>query len=386
MGLKINQANVMTSGALFPKAKIMPWKNDWKKITFGIELEFFIIKKNSHDSLIPATEKDFQLVLDLFEKHFHYKGRRDFGGPYRFSIDDEFGYVSIRPDFSFHILEISFSPVNSAQALAKQFQFWITTLDNILSQAGLKRFQKSYWEGLLVRDNIVALDRLKGHVEMLDKRRQKNASPLCDSFFPGRIVSTHVHLNLSQDDLALLPALYELEWFVPRFFNQHTPVSKDVRTLLYEINLGADYLLKTIPASPPTNIEGLIELYHQSPGLFPNDPNGAVRDLSYIRPRAIGTFEFRSADSLGTLEELLDLVGFRMLQLLYAKTYQNHLIDPSMKVPRQWLLSYAQGQEDLVREKQLQIRSRLKELLNHDFMQPWKMCRWQKMWSAFEEK
>ncbi len=82
--------------------------------------------------------------------------------------------------------------------------------------------------------------------------------------------------------------------------------------------MGDGYKLKGIPDNIPSTIGEYVEAMNASDRVFPHDLFFPVRDVSYIRPSRYGTIEFRSACSNPVVDEILEIVCWRVVELISA--------------------------------------------------------------------
>jgi hypothetical protein len=236
--------------------------------------------------------------------------------------DTSSGYISIKPDFAMHLLEVSLPPRRNEEELRALLQQTLRVLDESLAEAGLYRDERSIVSDPGARFELAEVGRLRGYVEQFPARSETSAE-LYFPHYPALIASTHVHLNVPLDrSLGLMQFMYELEWLAIRLFSKSYFFDGReygcARVLLYEDSLGESYRLKTVPEKVPTTLDEYVAAFNSSPAYFSADPFFPVRDLSFIRPRHFGTLEFRSACSQSRVEEILDVAAFRVLQLGYS--------------------------------------------------------------------
>ncbi len=312
---------------LFGNRTFHYWNGRLENLLVGVEAEYIIHRKGEPGSLL--RKQDFIRLIESLVKVGFKKNMSPNAHPYRVSKDTEVGFLSITPDFAFHIVEIALPPRADINSLTSLFSETLELLDLALGSLGFERSKSSY---IPCEKSAYDLVELHEHKSFSETSRVNVSNEFFTQDFPAKIASTHIHLNIgSEDSLKMLPALYELEWYSSKLFSNSQTIEgqvvHDIRSLLYRDCLGDDYLLKNVPKEIPKNITEYLRLYNSSPQLFPNKSFFPVKDLCLIRPTSVGTFEFRSADSVSDPKELLKIVGFRIGQLIYATNYQDNPID-----------------------------------------------------------
>lgn len=305
---------------LFMQRQVPFWNYDERQLTIGIEVEYFIAERLS-SKLRLATQAEYSIVTRLLIERFGYKDRQLQDQPGRISKDTDCGFVTIKPDFAWHILEVSLPPRQTIEEIHHLLSSVLDEVDDALTAVNLERLDISCLPMPPKRMDLVSLPRLQNITQTF---AQKNTSrPTQDPFFPAYVASTHVHLNASSEDsLRFLPHLYNLDYLVAKKFTRANHFNgryyDNARTKMYADTLGKDYLLHTYPAQPANSLQALVNQMNSSPRLFPSDPFFPVRDMSYIRPTKYGTIEFRSSCSFKSVSTIAKIVECRVAQLLAA--------------------------------------------------------------------
>jgi hypothetical protein len=318
---------------LFGHARFPDWGGDNEHILAGIELEFLVSRIGNENALMRRV--DFLSFVDAMN-------RRDFNdnhaGGQRYRLSKEFasGYIVIEPDYAFHVLEIAFPPRRTPQEFRAMVCPTIDAIDDALGEIGFQRLEKSILDPPPRGYDLVNLDRLANFSQHLLKAASPDAvkHPLFVPHFGALLASMHVHLNAcgSPLDLNLLPNLYELEWLAHVLFS-NCKIFKgkrycNARALIYPATFPPSYELVYVPPHIPENITELAAIYDRSfPALFPMEPIRGIKDMSIIRPRSFGTFEFRSACTMSNIDKMLGVIGFRIAQLTYAKIFRGKKIN-----------------------------------------------------------
>ena len=305
---------------LFYTKKVPFWNYDESKISIGVEVEYFIAQVTRSGFRL-ATQIEFLLMTELLKANYGYVDWNLPDQPGRISKDTEFGFIAIKPDFAWHILEISLPPRRSSSEIRSLLRNVFLEVDEALASLGMERLDLSCLPVPPKSMEHVSLNRLR---EISTTFRQKSAvKPTQDPNFPAYLAATHVHLNASSEEmLKVLPALYNLDRLVSKQFTRanvfNGRVYDNARTRMYHDTLGPDYLLHTYPENPAHDLQTMVSQMNRSPRLFPSDPFFPVRDMSYIRPTRYGTLEFRSCCSFKSIETLVKIVDCRIAQLLSA--------------------------------------------------------------------
>jgi hypothetical protein len=322
--------NIMTEDRLrrhlFSKPKAKFWGFDEANLTIGLEVEYFIAKISGSKFRL-ATKDDYIQVTSILKERFNYIDQNLLDQPGRLSKDTESGFIAIKPDFAWHILEISFPPRQNLDQLRDIITTVFTEVDTALSELHLERLDLSCLPNTPNDIDFVALDRLR---DISTTFRPKSlTNPTQDPNFPAYIAATHIHLNAgSEDILKHMPQLFALDPLISKKFTRANEFNgrfyENARTRMYRDTLGDDYLLHTYPKDPAYDLASLVKLMNNSPKLFPSDPFFPVRDMSYIRITRFGTLEFRSCCSFKSVNTLLKIAECRIAQLLAATAIDTH--------------------------------------------------------------
>ena len=313
---------------LFSQTAWPHWDYRLDRLLFGVEVEYFVAQKGNRNQLFKKA--NFESFLQRMER-FGYSCKNTESNPWCFVKEKQVGYIAIKPDFAFHILEIALPPRSDLMVLTNLLKDVLQEVDVCLAELDFERCHESF---LLVDPadfDLVEMPRLEGHLDCL--QHKSSQGEFADRHFPAFLAATHVHLNVSSEkDLCLMPILYELEWLALTLLDRthyRTNSVRSLRTLYYRDSFGHDYRLVGVPKQIPASLEEYVEQYNASPKLFPNDHFFPVRDFSLIRPRNFGSFEFRSGCSPRQVDDLQSIIAFRAVQWLYAIKYADKPVDPS---------------------------------------------------------
>jgi len=301
---------------LFDKGRVPFWNYDPHKLTIGVEVEYFIASGNEQDFKL-ATQNQYLQVRDFLISQRGYQDRHLEDQPGRISKDTETGYIAIKPDFAWHILEIALPPRRNTSEIGMLLVEVFLDIDAALASVGLKRLDLSCLPRVPEDMEILELGRLKSYLHSPTNSKFDSAYRL----FPALIAATHIHLNCSDENsLRWLPGLYKLDRNVKSLIVRPAEFEGKIflnpREYFYSNALGLNYGLAAVPETIPYSIETYVDQYNKTTRLFPEDKFFPARDLSFIRPTKYGTLEFRSACSFNSVEKILKIVNIRMEHLL----------------------------------------------------------------------
>jgi len=301
------------------------WNYNPAELTMGVELEYFIARGDEKNFILANKQEYFETIRHLTSGN-RYKDHKLHDQPGRISKDTRAGYVAIKPDFAWHILEISLPPRPSITQMRELVEETLGEVDAALAAAGLKRLQISCLPHPPPQVDLVELERMSAFTQSVTQKAAEGSSfdPFVDPLFPAYMVSTHVHFNaFDLSALSLWPSLFAIEAEVGEIYCRARSFSgrdvRSVRTEFMKKTMGSGYKLKGIPDPVPTSIEDYVLAMNTSTRAFPKDPFFPVRDVSYIRPSRYGTIEFRSACSAYAVDEIIEIICWRMMQLLAAR-------------------------------------------------------------------
>ena len=333
---------------LFSRSAYPHWRYQWDELLFGVEVEYFVTQKGNPSHLFKKS--DFEWFLHRMER-FGYSCKNPANNLWYFVKETQVGYVVVKPDFVFHELEIALPPRSDLVVLTNLLKNVLQEVDSCLDELGFERLRDSFLDLKLSEMELVKIPRYEGYLNCSRERSGKNE--FSQWYFPAFLAATHVHLNVSsEEDLRLMPVLYELEWLALALFDRtrhRTNTVRSLRTLYYRDSFGHDYRLVGVPERIPASLDEYVEQYNASPTLYPNDPFFPVRDYSSIRPTRFGTLEFRSACSPLEIETVRIIVAFRAVQWFYAIKYADKPLDPGGTEPHRAVMRYADprgGQTD----------------------------------------
>jgi hypothetical protein len=324
---KLLQREQMTEERLhahwFGGPQVPFWNYDPAKITMGVEIEYFIARGDDA-SFTLATREDYRKVRDYLIDKLGYIDRNLHDQPGRVSKDTHLGFIAIKPDFAWHILEVSLPPRSAIAELGALIDSVQIDIDTALREHGLRRLGISCLPGPR-KVELVGQERLSEFASAAHARLGMAAKtdPFCDPMFPAYTAATHVHLNaFNEQALSLWPVLFAIEAGAGEIYCRGKTFAgvtvESVRSEFLNRAMGADYRLKAIPDMKPQNISDYVGLMNSSTFAFPHDRFFPVRDVSYVRPSKYGTIEFRSACTAPAVEQIQEIVCWRVIQLVAA--------------------------------------------------------------------
>ncbi len=321
---KNSVADIMTDERLrahwFGGPQVPFWNYDPTQLTIGLEIEYFIAKVDGDDFTL-ATKQQYLETVACLVRNAGYRDRGLLDQPGRISKDTEAGFVAIKPDFAWHILEISLPPRNSVPELREIIEQTFAEIDAALSIVGLARLEISNLPSAPLKVDLVELDRMDSFTKSVSQRVDRR--PFVDPMFPAYIAATHVHLNaFRENELRVWPNLFDIEARAGEMFCLAKEFSgqrvASVRTEFLIQTMGPHYKLKAIPDIIPDSVSAYVAAMNASNHAFPKDRFFPVRDVSYVRPSKYGTVEFRSACSSKSTDFLLEVACWRIVQLVSA--------------------------------------------------------------------
>ncbi len=274
-----------------------------KQQKFGVEEEVFLIEEVGLSKGKPQKE-----LMKAFAEaeQFRVVAVDHDGLPLQINKDvAEGGYISIKFDSTYNIFEIAYPPTGSLQNFQGFTQRLWAKLQSHGKNLGLTFERRGYRNFDLQTEDFFSKDSVQQTLT-----RPSSGKSHFDRFYPGKICSTQIHLDLKSDEaFAQLRYLYALEPLIPMLFSnsQVSGVAHCYRLLTLQDAFRDDYHFFGFPKEIPTSQQHYDALVKKSVGFW--------RDYSSIVPRAHGTWEFRStciqATELGTVE----VAAFRLAVL-----------------------------------------------------------------------
>jgi hypothetical protein len=302
------------------------WNYDPRMLTIGVELEYLIARGRQEsfigtEELILATQKDYHVAMCHLIADAGYQPLEIADQPGRIGKDTKTGFIAIKPDFAWHILEVSLPPRRNLIEIQELIESVLREIDRALEKAFLRRLTISSLPRPPKSMELVDMARMQGFTSSV---RQKNGdNPFLDPMFPAYITATHVHLNaFDREALSIWPHLYSIEASIGEIYCRAKSFAgqkvESVRSEFLRHTMGDSYKLKGIPEHIPNSVDDYLDALNTSDPAFPNDKFFPVRDVSYIRPSRFGTIEFRSACSSPEVSELVEICAWRITQLVAA--------------------------------------------------------------------
>ena len=319
----MNAKKIITSkdvcDELFSGSKYPSYGGDLSKVIFGVETEFIVHAKDSEAKLMDRgiCRSIFRALKKKYGyKNFHQQNEDSI------SLDTELGFICIKPDFSYNILEVAFPPRGTIKELKDMLQRTFDQIDDCLEVEGFVRAKFAVVPTTPARYDLVEQARHAKWLELF-KNREATESAFYSPDYPALMAATQVHLNvLDKNFFKLLPFLYELEWLVVSTYSKSTKFNnqnvKCARVRLIEDTLGHKYSLKGIPENIPNSAEKYATEFQKVIEYVSGQPEIVAKDYSFIRPRSFGSVEFRSTCAQHDVETIIEICAFRILQFAYA--------------------------------------------------------------------
>ena len=310
-----------------------------KGLTLGLEQEFFLVHLNGKPADLKISQFFFQKLIDqkylqVREKHENYF--------LRLGIENSNDtYNSLKYEFPPHLLEISYGHFTDLNQLNENVQRTMQQLDECAFACDLRvlnvpHFNQAKADLSILRElNHLQLDLFRNRQEIA---KTKGIFEERIAQFPAYIASTQFHiggLNWAKDS-HIINSLYSFEPFI--CYLAHKQCEIKLKTKLSEIyqnrwlgyqSMFDDTSLFGIPKESQWSFEHWKNNFSNNYNT-PNDVINDVknkRDLSFIKPRHIGTLEFRSLPALSSTKEILRFAAYRLAQSLLAKENKTLLND-----------------------------------------------------------
>ena len=167
---------------LFLQKKVPFWNYQESNLTIGLEVEYFIAQRSNQEIRL-ATRSEYILMTRILIEKFAYVDRGFADQPGRISKDTEFGYVTIKPDFAWHILEVSLPPRRSLSDLKDLLMQIFSEVDEALAAVNLERLDLSCLPTPPKNMDLVSMPRLRGITNTFMVKSDRR--PTQDPFFPA---------------------------------------------------------------------------------------------------------------------------------------------------------------------------------------------------------
>jgi hypothetical protein len=346
--------------------KFNNYKQSLDQLLFGCETEYLVEATSSDRNVMGAA--DFKNLCRLLCDRVGFNTGKT-SDEFRISKDLKQGFISIKPDFSFNNIEISYPPISEPALIEEIIETHTNALDSCLTELGFKRSLSAINENSEESSyEMLESERFKAFIKFFREKAKKNALPFFCADYPAIIASTQIHLNvLDESFFVRLPVMYELESLIISKFSKSRKFRKNdcgcARLLVYEDTLGPKHVLKTVPTEMAANWDEYENIIKKMKVSYPEQFNFLARDYSLIRPRKeLGTVEFRSACSQSKTSEILSLCAYRVLQVAYSRVYADRALDASGKKLRELVLATALGHNISDDERNLQEAARNRAL------------------------
>ena len=324
---------------LSSESKFRSYDGNLENLLFGCELEYLIQPSNNAKGIFRKT--NIESLFNELVRTKHYT-KKHAGFEQRISKETKSGFICIKPDFAYHVLELSLPPRNSPAELKELIKVTLEEVDEALDKFNFKRSRNSIVDEKSFEYEMIDLDR---HHQYLDffKNKPLEARSLYFPDYPARVAALQIHLNIGGPKVfELLPGIYELEWIAADLFSRSTTFQGIkygcARNAIIDNTLGAKYALKTIPTQIPRSANEYSALFNKTPHIFPNDVFFPAKDYTFVRPRHYRTLEFRSTCTQSSAEEILKVCAFRVLQVANSVKNSANLSDGSgLESRKSWL-------------------------------------------------
>ena len=281
--------------------------------SFGIELEQFLFRE---DGKVPSRSDSDKLFRQIAETGDVLEREGDSILIVRLNFAD--GAVLIKNESVTHIIEYIFPPLTTIEGFTALFTRTSELMNGIYQDLGLKimlgAILNSAPENKVIRTSSADAKRVN-----LEWPVPNHPLALHDFWFSS--AATHIHFDIKLEEyFERLPHLFAQEYLVPKDFSRSTSFLNQkahcIRPIAYHHNFFDNYLLFGMPPNLPSSADELEIMKEESVNF--------VRDYSFIAYRPeFGTVEFRSADALNELDEIVDLLKLR-LEIFETKLEQDY--------------------------------------------------------------
>jgi hypothetical protein len=315
-------------------------------LSIGLELEFFLLDSNQSPVGLESSQAFLHSLLTLYQSRGHVNIEEEIlnGKKCLSRIKCPIGstaWNSIGYEYPPHMLEVSLSYHPSLVTLKAELKSFLEDASRcaealgltICLQASLNEKQQSEMQRI---ENSTQRVLRQSRLEMLESGPFASEHKVAD--FPAYLAATHFHIGGYQwwNIPGFVENLYRLEPFV---MLEAKGIGFKERWSNY-LKVFHNFSLVGFPSTNSwTHDWWMEELFKTSYQRQQGSIDSAyalnkLRDLQVIRPRAIGTIEFRSDAAQSSCDEVMRLAALRLGQFLIAQK----------KLP-DWIPSYAVSQK-----------------------------------------
>lgn len=300
-------------------------------ITVGLELEFFLLNAKGN----PVTLSESQTFMKALEsfiskdkkgvtvEHEELDGKECISKVKFPTSKASWTYVCY--EYPPHLLEVSFSYHLNLTPLEHEVDFILKTLKLVASEVGLiahfaPTITKEQRSTMNLVDNELQKSLKTSRIEMLQDGPFADEIHLAD--FPSFLAASHVHVGGYEwwKDPQFINNLYRLEPFV---MLEAKGMNFKERWEHY-LKVFYNFPLVGFPQTKKWTLDWWItQLFvtsyqRQKDKITDHRGLNKLRDLQVIRPRAIGTVEFRSDAAQTNTSDIMYLAALRLGQFLLA--------------------------------------------------------------------
>jgi hypothetical protein len=342
---------------LFDQIKKAQIRNPFQGPTVGLEQEFFVFKL---DGVTPADLSDTQAFLKIMSSRKGWRAIESMDRPYpstltRVSYEQSSSrYSAIKYEFPPHLLEIAFTYYDNLHDLnediASRWKEMLIAADECNLRIALKSFIEP--PNLNFEDQIGVDPKLPALAESRRAYFKRRGEPIDLSIvdFPSFVAATQTQVSVpgawgSED---FMHRLYALELSIMPLLNR-TPQALEQRQKYYD-GVFRGLKLLGIPDMEQWTLREWIQTLCDSPlvsnlkagsdtlrKLWANESDNDLeallkrtRDLQIVRPKSIGTVEFRGDASVTKSSDMIRVAATRFGGALIAS-------DASVVIPNEEL-------------------------------------------------
>lgn len=308
-------------------------------VTVGLELEFFLLNAQGNPVTLSESQK-FMRSLESFiskDKKGVTVEHEELGGKECISKvkfpTSKTSWTYVCYEYPPHLLEVSFSYHLNLTPLEQEVDFILKTIKAVAIEVGLTAqfsptLSKEQRSSMHLVDNELQKSLKTSRIQMLEEGPFADEIHLAD--FPSYLAASHVHVGGHEwwKDPQFVENLYRIE---PYVMLEAKGINFKERWEHY-LKVFHNFPLVGFPKTRQWTLDWWItQLFvtsyqRQKEKLKDHRGLNKLRDLQVIRPRAIGTIEFRSDAAQANTADLMYLAALRFGQFLLAMKTLPHSI------------------------------------------------------------
>lgn len=358
-------------------------------ISIGLELEFFLMKNGNPVNLTESQtfmaalcDKISLSKLNTSIEEEELEGKKCISKVKFPTTKTSWAYVCY--EYPPHLMEISFSYHFNLTPLESEVAFLMETVTSTARSVGLEAefapiLSKEQLKSVVAIDNELHRQLRTSRIQLLADGPYASETHLAD--FPSYLAAFHVHVGGYEwwKDEKLIENIYRLE---PYVMLEAKGISYKERWDHY-LKVFHSFPLVGFPATPSWSLawwitQLFVTSYQRQKEKLKNIFGlNKLRDLQLIRPRAIGTIEFRGDAAQGTTDDMMRLAALRLGQYLLAMRGLPPTVLPYASARELWLEQMEAGRylDETARDeilKLIEIELRRRGLGEEKYLHPHK--------------